>query len=143
MDPYELAKMNMSYRSSIEGTHDLPVQLLKNGMVDALRDDAQVINRNVEVFNAYIKTMGYKLQQSENIQELIFDCIDNDLHERTLPNGEKVVVTDEKYIELLIQDKVDKYFEDEIFIGPKEEYERLQQELFNKYKEEYENATLN
>ena len=117
MDPYDLAKMNMSYRSSIEGTHDLPVQLLKHGMVESLRDDEKVINRNVEVFNAYLKTMGYKLQEAENIQELIFEHIDSDLHERELPNGEKVLVTDDKYIELLIEDKVNKYFEDEIFIS--------------------------
>ena len=64
MNPEDLAKMSMSYRSSIEGTHDLPVQLLKEGMVDALRGDERIINRNVEVFNAYIKTMVYKLQES-------------------------------------------------------------------------------
>ena len=140
MDPYDLAKQTMSYRASIEATHDLPVQLLKEGMVESLRDDERVINRNVEVFNAYLKTMGYKLQQSQNIQELIFECIDSDLHERELPSGEKVLVTDEKYIEMLIQDKVDKYFEDEIFIGPKEEFEELQKELYNKFKKEAEEA---
>ena len=140
MDPEDLAKMSMSYRSSIEGTHDLPVQLLKEGMVDALRGDERIINRNVEVFNAYIKTMGYKLQESENIKELIFEHIDSDLHERTLPNGEKVVVTDSKYIELILNDKIDKYFEDNIFIGTEEDYEALRNELYNKYKEEFENT---
>ena len=142
MDPYDLAKMNMSYRSSIEGTHDLPVQLLKHGMVESLRDDEKVINRNVEVFNAYLKTMGYKLQEAENIQELIFEHIDSDLHERELPNGEKVLVTDDKYIELLIEDKVNKYFEDEIFIGPMDEFEELKQELRDKYRKEFEEAML-
>lgn len=141
MDPYDLAKQTMSYRASIEATHDLPVQLLKKGMVESLRDDERVINRNVEVFNAYLKTMGYKLQQSENIQELIFESIDSDLHERELPSGEKVLVTDEKYIEMLIQDKVDKHFEDEIFIGPKEEFEELQKELYEKFKKEAEEAS--
>ena len=140
MDPEDLAKMSMSYRSSIEGTHDLPVQLLKEGMVDALRGDERIINRNVEVFNAYIKTMGYKLQESENIKELIFEHIDSDLHERILPNGEKVVVTDTKYIELIINDKIDKYFEDNIFIGTEEDYEALRNELYNKYREEFENT---
>lgn len=143
MDPYDLAKMNMSYRSSIEGTHDLPVQLLKQGMIESLRDDDKVINRNVEVFNAYLKTMGYKLQEAENIQELIFDSIDNDLHERELPTGEKVLVTDETYINLLLEYKVDKYFEEEIFIGPIEEYEELRKELKEKYRKEYEEAILN
>ena len=140
MDPEDLAKMSMSYRSSIEGTHDLPVQLLKEGMVDALRGDERIINRNVAVFNAYIKTMGYKLQESENIKELIFEHIDSDLHERILPNGEKVVVTDTKYIELIINDKIDKYFEDNIFIGTEEDYEALRNELYNKYREEFENT---
>lgn len=143
MNPYDLAKMNMSYRSSIEGTHDLPVQLLKQGMIESLRDDDKVINRNVEVFNAYLKTMGYKLQEAENIQELIFDSIDNDLHERELPTGEKVLVTDETYINLLLEYKVDKYFEEEIFIGPIEEYEELRKELKEKYRKEYEEAILN
>ena len=138
MDPYDLAKMSMSYRSSIEGTHDLPVQLLKQGIVDKLRDDEQIINRNIEVFNAYLKTMGYKLQQSETIKELIFEGIDNDLHERELPDGEKVLVTDEKYIELLIEYKIDRYFEEEIFIGPMDEYEELRKELFVKFKKEIE-----
>ena len=142
MDPYDLAKMNMSYRSSIEGTHDLPVQLLKHGMVESLRADERVINRNVEVFNAYIKTMGYKLQEAENIKELIFEHIDSDLHERTLPSGEKVVVTDEKYIELLIEEKIDKYFEDEIFIGTVDEFEEKKQELYNKFKKEFEERSL-
>jgi hypothetical protein len=142
MDPYDLAKMNMSYRSSIEGTHDLPVQLLKNGMIDSLRADERVINRNVEVFNAYIKTMGYKLQESENIKELIFEHIDSDLHERTLPSGEKVIVTDEKYIELLINDKIDKYFEEEIFIGTVDEFEEKKAELFEQFKKEFEEKSL-
>ena len=136
MDPYDLAKMSMSYRNSIEGTHDLPVQLLKQGMIDKLRDDDKVINRNIEVFNAYLKTMGYKLQQSETVKEIIFECIDNDLHERTLPDGEKVLVTDEKYMELLINYKVDKYFEEEIFIGTMDEYEEFRKELFEKFKKE-------
>jgi hypothetical protein len=130
----------MSYRNSIEGTHDLPVQLLKQGMVDKLRDDAHVVNRNIEVFNAYLKTMGYKLQQSETVKELIFDCIDNDLHERELPDGEKVLVTDEKYIELVIEQKIDKYFEEEIFIGTMDEYEELRKELFEKFKKDFQDT---
>ena len=137
MDPYELAKQTLSYRSSIEATHDLPVQLLKEGLVDKLRDDELVINRNVEIFNVYLKTMGYKLKGYKEIQELIFEGIDNDLHEREI-NGEKMLITDEKYIELIIMDKVDKMLEDEIFIGPKEEYELRRQELFNKIKQEME-----
>jgi hypothetical protein len=82
--------------------------------------------------------MGYKLQQSETIKELIFEGIDNDLHERELPDGEKVLVTDEKYIELLIEYKIDRYFEEEIFIGPMDEYEELRKELFVKFKKEIE-----
>ena len=138
MDPYELAKTYMSYRSSIEATHDLPVQLLKNGLVDKLRDDELVINRNVEVITTYLKTMGYKLEQEREVKELIFDYIDDDLHERELPNGEKVLVTDKKYIEMLIMDKVDRQMQDEIFIGPKEEFEQRRQELFEKYMKEAE-----
>ena len=142
MDPYDLAKTYMSYRSSIEATHDLPVQLLKNGLVDKLRDDELVVNRNVEVITTYLKTMGYKLEQEREVKELIFDYIDNELHERELPNGEKVLVTDKKYIEMLIMDKVDKQMENEIFIGPREEFEQRRQELFEKYLKEAENTTF-
>jgi hypothetical protein len=142
MNPYDLAKTYMSYRSSIEATHDLPVQLLKNGLVDKLRDDELVINRNVEVITTYLKTMGYKLEQEREVKELIFDYIDNDLHERELPNGEKVLVTDKKYIEMLIMDKVDKQMENEIFIGPREEFEQRRQELFEKYLKEAEDTTF-
>jgi DNA-directed RNA polymerase beta subunit len=142
MNPYDLAKTYMSYRSSIEATHDLPVQLLKNGLVDKLRDDELVINRNVEVITTYLKTMGYKLEQEREVKELIFDYIDNDLHERELPNGEKVLVTDKKYIEMLIMDKVDKQMENEIFIGPREEFEQRRQELFEKYLKESEDTTF-
>jgi DNA-directed RNA polymerase beta subunit len=138
MKPYDLAKTYMSYRSSIEATHDLPVQLLKEGIVESLRDDELVINRNVEVISTYLKTMGYKLEQEREMMELIFDYIDNDLHERELPSGEKVLVTDKKYIEMLIMDKVDKQMQDEIFIGPKEEFEQRRQELFEKYMKEAE-----
>lgn len=142
MDPYDLAKTYMSYRSSIEATHDLPVQLLKNGLVDKLRDDELVINRNVEVITTYLKTMGYKLEQEREIKELIFDYMDNDLHERELPNGEKVLVTDSKYIEMLIMDKVEKQMENEIFIGPREEFEQRRQELFEKYLKEAEDTSF-
>ena len=142
MDPYDLAKTYMSYRSSIEATHDLPVQLLKNGLVDKLRDDELVINRNVEVITTYLKTMGYKLEQEREIKELIFDYMDNDLHERELPNGEKVLLTDTKYIEMLIMDKVEKQMENEIFIGPREEFEQRKQELFEKYLKEAEDTTF-
>ena len=142
MDPYDLAKTYMSYRSSIEATHDLPVQLLKNGLVDKLRDDELVINRNVEVITTYLKTMGYKLEQEREIKELILDYMDNDLHERELPNGEKVLVTDSKYVEMLIMDKVEKQMENEIFIGPREEFEQRRQELFEKYLKEAEDTTF-
>jgi hypothetical protein len=57
-----------------------------------------------------------------------------------LPDGEKVLVTDEKYKELLINYKVDKYFEEEIFIGTMDEYEELRKELFEKYKAEADNT---
>jgi hypothetical protein len=140
-DPYELAKTTLSYRSSIEGTHDLPVQLLKQGIVEQLRDDDKIINRNVETFNVYLKTMGYKLQQSKTIKELIFDYIDNELHERVLPNGEKVLVSDEKYVDMLINIKIDEYFEEEIFIGTIEEYEKLREELYVKFRKEIEENT--
>ena len=86
--------------------------------------------------------MGYKLQQSETIKELIFEGIDNDLHERELPDGEKLLVTDEKYIEMLIDYKVDKYFEEEIFIGSMDEYEEFRKELYNKFKEEFNNTSF-
>jgi hypothetical protein len=84
--------------------------------------------------------MGYKLQQSETVKELIFECIDNDLHERELPDGEKVLVTDEKYIELVIEQKIDKYFEEEIFIGTMDEYEELRKELFEKFKKDFQDT---
>ena len=39
---------------------------------------------------------------------------------------------------MLIMDKVDKQMQDEIFIGPKEEFEQRRQELFEKYMKEAE-----
>jgi hypothetical protein len=114
---------------------------LKQGIVEQLRDDDKIINRNVETFNVYLKTMGYKLQQSKTIKELIFDYIDNELHERVLPNGEKVLVSDEKYVEMLINIKIDEYFEEEIFIGTIEEYEKLREELYVKFRKEIEENT--
>ena len=40
------------------------------------------------------------------------------------------------YMELLINYKVDKYFEEEIFIGTMDEYEEFRKELFEKFKKE-------
>lgn len=141
MDPRDLAKQNLSYRNSIEGTHDLPVQLLKNGMVEDLRDDEEIVNRNVEVLNAYLKTMGYKLQDREVIKELIFDNIDDLPRQREI-DGETIMCTDREYIELLIESKVDKELADRMFIGTMDEWEEEYSIIRERIREEVENMTI-
>lgn len=139
MDPRDLAKQNLSYRNSIEGTHDLPVQLLKGGMVDDLRDDEHIINRNVEVLSAYFKTMGYKMQGREVIKELIFSNIDDLPREREI-NGEKILCTDTEYIELLVEERVDKELADRMFIGTIDEWDEIYAELKEKIRKEIETS---
>lgn len=141
MDPRDLAKQNLSYRNSIEATHDLPVQLLKGGMVDDLRDDEDIVNRNVEVLNAYLKTMGYKLQEHEVVKELVFDNIDDLPRERKL-NGETILCTDREYIELLIEEKVDKELADKLFIGTTEEWEAEYDAIRERIRREVENVKI-
>lgn len=140
-DPRALAKQNMSYRNSIEGTRDLPIQLLKGGMVNNLREDEGIVNRNVEVLDAYLKTMGYKLQGSETIKEIIFDNIDDEVKEREI-DGQMVKCTDREYIELMIEQKVDRMLQDEVFIGTMDEYEAHKKELMNVVREQIENVRL-
>lgn len=136
-DPRELAKQNMSYRNSIEATRDLPIQLLKHGMVDKLRTDEDVVNRNVEVLNAYLKTMGYKLQPYEEMTELIYDDFDDNIkiHEY---KGMKIECTDKEYINMVIDDEVNEILQDEIFIGTVDEYEERKEELRKKVRAKYE-----
>lgn len=134
MDPKDLAKQNLSYRNSIEGTHDLPVRLLKDGFVEELRDDEEIINRNVEVLTAYLKTMGYKMQESETIKEVIFDNIDDDVKEREI-DGVKIECTDTEYIEMVIESKADKILQDELFIGTMDEFKERKEQIKNEIRE--------
>lgn len=141
MTPRDLAKQNLSYRNSIEGTHELPTRLLKDGFVEHLRDDEEIINRNVEVLDAYLKTMGYKLEESETIKEVIFDNIDDEVKEREI-DGVKIECTDAEYIELIIEKKAEEILEEELFIGTMDEYEQRVKDIKNELREKMNNMNI-
>lgn len=139
MDPVKLAKHNLAYRN--DASHYLPVELLQKGIVENLRDDEDIINRNVEVLSAYLKTMGYKLEESEVIKELIFDNIDDEVKERVF-NNERIHCTDKEYIELLVEDEADRILENDLFIGTVDEYEEYKEELKQSIRKEAEMKIL-
>lgn len=136
MKPIDLAKQNMSYRNSIEATRDMPTQLLKHGMIDQLRTDGDIINRNVDVLNAHLKTIGYKLTPYEEKTEIIYDDFDDHIkvHEY---KGKKYECTDKEYIDMVLDDQVDEMMKDEMFVGMVDEYECRRQQLRNELMKRY------
>lgn len=127
MNPIDIAKMTLSYRGSIEGMRSLAVDLLKNGMPEELRGDEEVINRNVEVLDSYMKTMGYVLEPSQEVQELVFENIDDDEIKVWDFDNQKVECTTSEYIEMCVEKELNEFINDDIFIGTREEWEEIKE----------------
>lgn len=132
MKPISLAKQNMSYRNSIEGTRDLPTRLLKDGHVDKLRTDSDIINRNVEVFDAYLKPMGLKLEEYKETVELLYPELDNGEEKEREYNGERFKATDTEYVHYIVETELEKAMEEEYFVGTEEEYLEKVEEMREK-----------
>ena len=124
MQPLEVAKMNMSYRSSIEGTRDLPTRLLQDGEVEHLRIDNDVINRNTEKFDAYLRPMGLKLEEYKEQVELLYPELDDGVERQREFNGEKFMATDVEYLHRVVETRLEEMVKDELFAGTEEEYQQ-------------------
>ena len=124
MQPLEVAKMNMSYRSSIEGTRDLPTRLLQDGEVEHLRMDKDVINRNAEVFDVYLRPMGLKLEEYKEQVELLYPELDDGVERQREFNGEKFMATDVEYLHRVVETRLEEMVKDELFAGTEEEYQQ-------------------
>lgn len=119
-----IAQLHLFYRNSVLGRRYLGKQISKN--IDTLKDiklDPEFTNRNVEILQAYFKTLGIKLEFSDEKYVLDFDIgnyEDIELDDR-LVIGTKDEINDF----LLEKEIIDMYKNEKVFIGEKEEFDKI------------------
>ena len=137
----ELAKLHMFYRSSVVGRKNLGKQLMSS--VDQIEDfetNNDIKNRNVEVLQAYFKTMGLKLTFGEERVEInvMTDHISDKWYGDRYVIGDDVDHFDEK-----VKYEAEQNLMEEVFVGTNEEYQERLEEEMEKVKAQYDARFLN
>jgi len=124
VDPEEVAKLHMFYRSSVIGRRDIGKQLATT--VKTLKDfkkSGNFTNRNVEILQAYLKAMGLKI-------EYLDDYYDIPIYSDNLESFESdtmyIISTRKEYEDIKLKDKILKKYRDDVcFVGTDEEFLKL------------------
>ena len=104
-----VAKMHMLYRSSVIGRQVLGRELATNLLIDDVKLDKKVTNRNVEILNAFLKTLGLRLR-----------FVDTQINVKPMTSEIRAIVTDSGEINI----GNDKDFARQVFIEEIKEDER-------------------
>lgn len=137
VDPANIAKLHLFYRSSVIGRRDLGKKLATSiKPIKEFEYDTEFKNRNVEILQAYLKSMGLKIE---------FLGEEYNIHIRTNTiqsfNTRKglFIGTEDEYEDIKIREEIqDKYENDVCFVGTNKEYEDL---INSNIKDEYYRRT--
>lgn len=129
-DSEELAKLHMFYRSSVVGRKMLGKQLMSS--VDQIEDfelTPDIKNRNVEILDAYFKTMGLRL--SYGVEKMNINVFTDQLSDKFY--GDKYVLGDDlDHLAASLDYEAKLNVDDNVFVGTPEEYdEAIQKEKEN------------
>lgn len=122
--PEIVAKMHVFYRSSVIGRRDIGKQLATT--IKTLKDfktSNRFTNRNVEILQAYLKSMGVKI-------EFLDDMYDIPIYSDHLESFETdtcyLISTRKEYEDITLKEKILKKYRDDVcFVGTDEEFEKL------------------
>lgn len=133
--PEMIAQLHMHYRSSIAGRRNLGKDLLSNmKKLKSFSDDDKVTNRNVEILQAYLKAMGYRIEFFGNDYNI--DIKTGYLNSYDTKDG-LMICTDDEYNDYKLMEKVKQKYEDKVcFVSTVDEYNDMIQKEFEKAKDE-------
>jgi 5S rRNA maturation endonuclease (ribonuclease M5) len=119
-----IAKLHLFYRSSVIGRRDLGKRLIKNlKMLDDFRYEDNIKNRNVEILQAYLKSMGLRIKFIGNKYNIDVEIGDI----KTFEDDEKLFIgTESDYKDYKLKKKIKKKCETKkCFVGTKEEFNKM------------------
>lgn len=133
VSPEDVAKLHLYYRSSVIGRRDIGKQLATT--IKTLKDfkkSDKFTNRNVEILQAYFKSMGIRIKFLGDMYEI---PIYTDTLESFETDTMYFVGTRQEYEDRLLMDKIKKkYAEDVCFVGSSDEFEKLIEDEFEEAK---------
>lgn len=132
VSPETLAKMHLFYRTSVVGRREFGEELVSSiNDIESFKFSYDFKNRNAEIFNAYLKCMGLKLNFDDKYKINIYD----DTFKTFESDNKLYICTDEEYEDALLMEEIEDEFRNEtLFVGSTEDFERTKQELLVKKK---------
>lgn len=137
ISPETIAYQHRVYRSSPFARKAIARDLVTNRKLDDFEITDEYANVNVQMLKAYLKTMGYGYEFSDEYVTAEID--DGTQKTHYLPNGDKIVCTDSEWEERIIREAIEQYY-DEIgcFGGSVDEYNEfiegeIQKVMLEKY----------
>ena len=122
--PEIVAKMHVFYRSSVIGRRDIGKQLATT--IKTLKDfktSNRFTNRNVEILQAYLKSMGVKIEFLDDMYNI---PIYSDHLESFETDTCYLISTRKEYEDIALKEKILKKYRDDVcFVGTDEEFEKL------------------
>lgn len=124
VSPEDIAELHLIYRSSPIARRELGYKLLeKNKPLKDFGSGTMFTNRNVEILQAYLKAMGYKLDYFG--QDYVININSGMLKSKNI-GDDLVIGTDHDISKYKKRNKVIKKYRDDIcFVGSPEEYESI------------------
>lgn len=134
VSPETLASMHLFYRTSVVGRRALGESLIENiEDIDKFEFSPDYKNRNVEIFKAYLKCMGLKLNFHDKYEIKIYD---DTLRSFTDSEGLHIC-TLEEYEDIQMMQEIDKEFENNIcFVGTPDELKEAKNKRLQSKKKE-------
>lgn len=131
VQPEDIAKLHLFYRSSVIGRRDIGKQLATT--IKTLKDfknSDRFTNRNVEILQAYFKAMGLKIEFLDNVYKI---DINTDYIKSFNTDTMYMISTKQEYEDTMLKEAIRKKYRDDVcFVGTSEEFNEL---LESEYKE--------
>lgn len=129
-----MADLHLFYRSSVFGRKYLGTELATNvEELEKFESSSTFTNRNVEILNAYLKSMGLRMSFSD--QYLNIDVKTKEISDHTI-NGDIYICDDYEFEDYKRERSIRDIFEnEECFIGSNEEYESMISQYSNVIKD--------
>lgn len=139
--PEEIAKLHMFYRSSVTGRRDIGKQLATTiKTIKDFKKKGQFTNRNVEILQAYLKSMGLRIEFLDDMYNI---PIYSDHLESFETDTLYLISTRREYEDVKLKEKIlKKYQNDVCFVGTSEEFSNLIETEFEDAKRRRDNYVI-
>ena len=136
--PEALAKLSHIYRSSPAARRALGMETITSTReLETFKITDEMTNVNVEILDAYLKAIGYKVVFSDNFKDNLIDLnADSVIYERVdEEDGTVFLGTDKEYFDYKVRKDVKKELIEKDFILSRLEFEDLFEDLVKERKE--------